>query len=196
METLEKLFGSATKVKMIRLFIFNKDIIFDMKTIIQRTRLTSVQARKELSLLGKVGLVRQKGKAGHYTYTLNESFPYALPLAELMTHTITISHDEIIKKISRTCKLKSVVLSGLFMNQVESRVDMLIIGNQFNRNALSKCMNKLEAEIGKELSYAVLETEDFKYRMGVGDRLIRDILEYPHQVAFDRIGLQNVKSMV
>lgn len=67
---------------------------------------------------------------------------------------------------------------------------MLIIGNQFNRDSLSRTIKKLESEIGKELSYAVLETEDFHYRMGIGDRLIRDILEFPHQVAYDRLGVK------
>jgi hypothetical protein len=114
----------------------------------------------------------------------------------LLTHTITINYDDIVKKIGRTCRLKSVVLSGLFVNQLESKVDMLIIGNQFNRPALTKCMKKIESEIGKELSYAILETEDFRYRLSVGDRLVRDILEFPHQVAFDKMGLHGAGSMV
>jgi putative transposon-encoded protein len=190
MDTLDKLFGSAAKVKVMRLFIFNQDHYFDAKTVASRTRLTAPQSRKELTNLTKIGLIRQKGKPGSRAYALNESFAYLVPLRELMTHTITISYDSMVRKIGRTCKLKSVVLSGLFLNQAESRVDMLIIGTQFNRNALTTCMKKIEAEIGKELSYAILETEDFKYRMSVGDRLVRDILEYPHQVAYDRIGLQ------
>jgi putative transposon-encoded protein len=189
MEILDKLFGSASKVKIMKLFIFNPDHLFDSKAVTQRARLTPTQVRKELTVLTKIGLIKQKGKSGHKIYSLNEAFPYIRPLKELMTHTITISYDDIVKKIGRTCKLKSVVLSGLFINQLESRVDMLIIGNQFNRNALTKCMKNLEAEIGKELSYAILETEDFKYRVSVGDRLVRDILEYPHQIAYDRLGL-------
>jgi hypothetical protein len=195
MDKLDKLFGSASKVKVMRLFIFNKDHLFDMKTITARTRLTSTQARKEISLLAKVGLIKQRGKTGQKSFFLNESFTYLRPLTELLTITITVSYDDIVKKISRTCKLKSVLLSGMFLNQPESRVDMLIIGNQFNRNALTKCMKKIEAEIGKELSYAILETEDFKYRVSVGDRLVRDILEYPHQVAFDRLGLGTGKGL-
>ncbi len=196
MDILDKLFGSAGKVRVIKLFVFNVDHLFDVKSVMQRARLTSAQARKELSLLAKIGLLKQKGKTGSKIYSLNESFPYVRPLTELMTHTITISYDEIVKKIGRTCKLKSVVLSGIFLGNQESRVDMLIIGNHFNKNALTKCMKKIETEIGKEISYAILETEDFKFRMSVGDRLVRDILEFPHQVAYDKIGLQSVESMV
>ncbi len=190
MDTLEKLFGSAAKVKVIRLFIFNPDHIFNLKSIILRTRLTSAQARKEMSLLLKMKMIKTRGIGAKKVYFLNEGFGYLRPLRELLTHTIAISYDDMVKRISRTCKLKSVVLSGLFINNTESRVDMLIIGNQFNKDALNKAVKKIEAEIGKELSYAILETEDFKYRLGVGDRLVRDILEYPHEVAYDRIGLK------
>ncbi len=190
METLEKLFGSAAKVKVIRLFIFNPDQFFNTKMVILRTRLTSAQARKEIAILQKIKLIKSKGSASKKVFFLNESFSYLHPLRDLMTHTMAVSYDDMIKKISRTCKLKSVVLSGLFVNNPESRVDMLIIGNQFNKDALHKSLKKIESELGKELSYTILETEDFHYRRGVGDRLIRDIMEYPHEVAFDRIGLK------
>jgi len=190
MDTLEKLFGSASKVKVMRLFIFNPDHLFDLKTIALRTRLTTAQTRKELALLHKMKLIKSKGvKSSNKIWFLNETFAYLKPLRELMTHTIVISYDDMVKKISRVCKLKSLVLSGLFINNADSRVDMLIIGNQFQKDALKTAMKKIESEIGKELSFAILETEDFKYRLGVGDRLVRDILEYPHQVAYDRIGI-------
>ena len=50
-------------------------------------------------------------------------------------------------------------------------------------------MAGIEAEVGKEIKYAILETDDFKYRLGVGDRLIRDIMDYPHDVALDKLGM-------
>ena len=190
METLEKLFGSAGKVKVMRLFIFNPDQFFNAKAVVLRTRLSSAQARKEITGLLKIKLIKSKGAAAKKVYYLNEAFNYLRPLRELMTHTIAVNYDDMIKRISRTCKLKSVVLSGMFVNMTESRVDMLIIGNQFNKDMLHKTVKKIESELGKELSYAILETEDFHYRRGVGDRLIRDVLEYPHEVAFDRIGLK------
>jgi len=190
METLEKLFGSAAKVKIIRLFIFNPDQFFTTKIITQRTRLTSSQIRKEITLLQKIKLIKSKGIGARKMWYINDTFVHLSPLRELMTHSVAVSYDSLVKKISKTCKLKALVLSGLFINHPESRVDMLIIGNQFNRDSFSRTIKKIESEIGRELSYAVLETEDFHYRMGIGDRLVRDILEFPHQVAFDRLGVK------
>jgi hypothetical protein len=191
MEILEKLFGSASKVKIMRLFIFNPDHFFDPKAVSLRSRINIAQARKDMSLLQKIGLIKPRGAKGNRrTWFLNEEFPYLLPLRELMSYTISVSYEEMVKKLSRVCKLKSLVLSGLFINHFDSRADMLIIGNSIQKDALHLVIKKMESEIGRELKYAVLDTDDFKYRLSVGDRLVRDILEYPHRIAFDRIGIQ------
>ena len=54
---------------------------------------------------------------------------------------------------------------------------------------LSKAVASIEAEIGKELSYSAFDTEDFEYRVGIHDRLVRDILDSPHTVLIDKLGI-------
>ena len=48
----------------------------------------------------------------------------------------------------------------------------------------------MEAEMGRELQYATLSTEEFFYRRSIGDRLVRDVVDFPHEVLVDRIGLR------
>lgn len=191
MEILEKLFGSASKVKVMRLFIFNPEQMFDVKAVALRARISLPQARKEIALLDKMKLIKKRAFRGKLkTWFLDESFIYIKPLRELMAHTISVGHEEIVKKLGKICKLKSVILSGVFINHPEARADMLIVANNINKEALQLTMKKFESEIGRELRYAVLGSEDFTYRYSIGDRLVRDILEYPHRVAFDRIGIE------
>jgi hypothetical protein len=52
---------------------------------------------------------------------------------------------------------------------------------------LKSAIRDLEAHIGHELRYAAFSTADFTYRLGVYDRLIRDILDYPHQIIVDKL---------
>jgi hypothetical protein len=35
--------------------------------------------------------------------------------------------------------------------------------------------------LGKELAYAVFDTNDFKYRVSMYDKLLRDMFDYPHE---------------
>ena len=50
------------------------------------------------------------------------------------------------------------------------------------RNKIEEGVKKIEAEIGTELSYAVFDTKEFIYRINMYDKLVRDILDYPHEI--------------
>ena len=52
-------------------------------------------------------------------------------------------------------------------------------------------MSSIEAELGKELRYAVFETPDFQYRLGIYDKLIRDIFDSEHQKIIDKLGIED-----
>jgi hypothetical protein len=84
-----------------------------------------------------------------------------------------------------------VVISGIFTEQWDGRVDLLIIGNKIRKAVLEATLRNIEAEVGKDLRYACLETPDFIYRLGIGDKLIRDVFDYPHKVILDKIGLSH-----
>jgi hypothetical protein len=50
-------------------------------------------------------------------------------------------------------------------------------------------MRRLESEIGRELRYTMLVSEDFLYRLNMNDKLVRDTFDYPHRIVFDRLNI-------
>ncbi len=58
-----------------------------------------------------------------------------------------------------------------------------------NERILRNRVRVLEAELGKEIRYAAMSTQDFFYRLNMSDKLLRDILDYPHSIAFDRLNI-------
>jgi hypothetical protein len=92
--------------------------------------------------------------------------------------------------LKRAGSLRVVVLSGLFTGALETKVDMLIVGDKLEDKHLESAVRTLEAELGRELRYAAFSTEDFRYRVGVYDRLIRDVFDYPQRTILDKIGLK------
>ncbi len=82
-----------------------------------------------------------------------------------------------------------LILSGLFKEEWEARLDMLIVVDRAKRSAIESVLSQIEAEIGREIRYAILDSEDFKYRVSVGDKLVRDVLDYPHEVALDKLSI-------
>jgi hypothetical protein len=59
---------------------------------------------------------------------------------------------------------------------------MLIVGDNIKRRKVEEEIRKLEAEIGVELAYAVFDSKEFSYRLNMYDKLVRDILDFPHEI--------------
>ena len=84
METLSKLFGNETKVKIMKLFLFNPERVFDVRDIGERVKSDSTKVRREINLLEKIGLIKQrignKKKIHGHGFVLDSCFTYLLPL--------------------------------------------------------------------------------------------------------------------
>ncbi|MEX0931731.1 MAG: hypothetical protein WDZ88_03190 [Candidatus Paceibacterota bacterium] len=209
MEILAKLFGSASRVKILRLFLFNDDTAFEVSDVVSRAKVSTGEARKETQTLLKIGCIKKKSftkdvyaKNGKLVtvkkkkvegFELNHDFLYLIPLQNLLIHIAPLDNKQFAKRLASTGNLKLVVVSGVFLKQEESRIDLLIVGDKLKMNALESVVKTLEAEIGKELRFAALDTADFEYRLGVCDRLVRDVLDYPHQKIVDKLGVVSPK---
>ncbi len=193
METLSKLFGSENKVKIMRLFLFNPDYVFDVRDISKRIKSYPAKVRKEMSVLEKTGLVKRKSSNRKSMrgqgFALDSSFTYLSPLQNFLINTEPFHPKEIIKRISRLGNIKMILVAGVFIQEPESRLDILIVGDGIKPAKLQNTIKVLESEIGKELKYAYFTTSDFKYRYSMFDKLTRDILDYPHKMILNKLGI-------
>ena len=193
METLAKLFGSEAKVKIMRLFLFNPDHVFDTSDIAERVKSDPSKVRREVSVLEKMGLVKRrpthkKKKNGH-GFIVDNQFAYLSPLQNFLINTEPLNPKEIVNKITRLGSIKLIIIAGVFIQEPESRADILIVGDNVKRAKLENLIKILESEIGKELRYAYFTTDDFKYRLSMSDKLIRDILDYPHRKVLNKLSI-------
>ncbi len=206
METLAKLFGGLQRVKVMRLFLFNPELVFETAEIATRAKVSMTQARTEIQFLKKAGLIRKgkgsreekkelKGKTKitikkYEGWTLEPKFTHLEPLRVLLLRSNFLQGDEIVGKLAKAGKMKLVIAAGIFIQDLTSRVDLLVVGDKLNRDAVAAAIRTVEAEVGKDLNYAVFETSDFQYRLGVYDKLIRDILDYPHERLLDKLNVR------
>jgi stalled ribosome alternative rescue factor ArfA len=207
MDTLGIIFGTEARVKIMRLFLLNPEEPFDIDMISSKSKVDKKNTRKECGALEKSGLIKkkifyktiEKKKRGKISfskkkssgYILNQTFTHISALKNLLINSETLEKNLLLKKLSKVGKLTFVVVSGIFTQDEDSRVDILIVGNNINKSALINTIKGIEAEIGKELAYAFFETQDFQYRLGMYDKLVRDILDYPHQILIDKIQHQS-----
>lgn len=189
MEPLAKLFGSPARLKTLRLFIFNKDTAYTLAEIAERTKLAKAIVRKELGDLTASGLVRKKGSQAPVSYQTNAKFEYLNVLDTFVRETTNVQPAYMVKALKRAGAPKLIALSGLFTGNLETRVDLLVVGDNLDERVLASVIRTFEAELGREIRYAAFATVDFRYRLGVFDRLLRDVFDYPHRLLVDKIGL-------
>ena len=206
MEILNALFGSMTKVKVLRFFLFNEGKPFLLKELVERTKSTADALKKELTVLVKADIVRKREvskevqvlrgtktvtkKLSGTGYILNPGFAYLEPLKNLLTIASLHADESLARRFATAGRIKLFVAAGVFTQNWDSRIDLLIVGDDLNLTKIESVIKVIESEIGKEISYSAFETLDFEYRLGIHDRLIRDILDYPHVTLLDRIGVE------
>jgi len=132
------------------------------------------------------GKITESKKKSH-GFILNAEFTYMSALKQLLMNTQSLDGGDIVKRLAKAGKLKLVVVSGVFIQDPQSRVDILVVGDRISKNVLDKTIKNIESEIGKELTYAYFEVLDYQYRLQMYDKLVRDILDYPHEVLLDKI---------
>lgn len=189
MERLARIFGSPARLKMLRLFVFNQDAAYTLSEVAERTKLSKETARREITELIAASLVRKKGERAAAHYQVNAHFEHLAELNAFIRETTNVRPRKIIGELKRAGALRLVVLSGHFTGILEPQVDMLIVGDSLNERVLAHAVHALEAELGREIRYASFATPDFRYRLGVYDRLLRDVFDYPHRVLIDKVGL-------
>ena len=208
METLSLLFTNATRVKLMRLFLFNTTESYNLKQLAERTKCEPRDLEKELPLLVKAGmivpkkvndtLVVKKGKktlerkVKVWSWHLDLGFEFLLPLQNLLINIPPLRSKEMLERLSGVGKLKLVIVAGVFIQDPTSRIDLLVVGDNIKKGLVDKKIKVMESEIGKELNYAAFETADFQYRLGVCDKLVSDIIDYPHERLLDKLNPESL----
>tara|TARA_B100002003_G_C13867824_1_gene424484 strand:- start:78 stop:695 length:618 start_codon:yes stop_codon:yes gene_type:complete len=205
MDELGKLFGNPARVKIMRLFLFNNEEAYDNEEVSKRTKVPKTTVRKETTVLEKANLIKKRSffkevKRGRGKkvktikkrvkgWALNPDFYYLSALQNLLIETPPFSNSQIEKKFKKAGSIKLLLVSGVFIQEWDNKVDILVVGDKLNHSIVDHAVRVLESEVGTELSYAVFNTPEFEYRMNIYDKLIRSILDYPHSVVINKLNL-------
>ena len=200
-DPLSILFGSAARVKLLRFFLFNpsKEFLFD--DISRRAKLVRRTARTEISALEKAGVIKQKTiyidvpgkskKMKSLAYTLNKDFPELQALQTFLFETAPIDGKNLLKHLRQAGTLDFVGISGVFVRNFEQRLDVMLSMKKFSLSKVEKAIRSLEAEVGVEIRFAAMSSDDLMYRVGMYDKLMRDFFDYSHEVLVDKIGVKD-----
>jgi hypothetical protein len=186
-ETLENLFGSKERTRLLRFFLQNPEQSFDPDEIFKKNMLNSGKTRSELSSLVKIKFVLKRTRKGKNFYELNPEFIFYPELKNLFVKANVSPHCKSLTRVSKIGNIKLAVVSGAFINYGKSKADMILVGDNVSKAKLKNLMSALEAEIGKEITFVLMTMEEFKYRLNMLDKFILEFLEGPHEELIDKI---------
>jgi hypothetical protein len=203
MELLARLLGGTERVKIMRFFLHHEDQVASLADISEKTKSKSVVARKELTALSAIGFIEKKRTKTVVTsgtgkkatskikevngYKLNPLFPHNKALKELLFDFLAIDKRELASRFKLTGRIKLFIMSGVFIGDAKSRVDVLIVGESINRPKAEKIFEQLAAELGREIIYSIMDVEEFEYRFKMYDKFVRDIMGMDHEKVVDKL---------
>jgi DNA-binding transcriptional ArsR family regulator len=180
---LENLFGSRTRVKLLKLFLLSEGRFF-VREIARLTGEEINSVRRELKNLVEFGLVKEvSAEVGRTAkdeskkfYEVDVNFVLYEELKNLFLKTRLLVERVFIKNIKRLGNVKLLVLAGFFVNDEEAKTDLLIAG-QINKRALANFINKISHEFNQPIRYTIMSSAEFNYRHKITDKFLFEILE-------------------
>ncbi len=212
-EILEKLFESDPKVRILRICMRNSEDSFTREDLAKRSQLRLRVVSQELEKLVRIGVIErgnariteekiQKKKYGEKykikiitksrkatIYFANKNLEIFPELQNLISKASVTSKREIANKIKSLGNIKLALVSGIFINNPNSRTDLLIVGDKISAKKVNAFLSKIEADLGKSIHYTLMDTSEFKYRISMYDRFLRDILEFPHEKLINKVNI-------
>ena len=195
---LEYLFGSKTRVKMLKTFFMHQTKSYYVREL---SRLLGSQinaVRRELELLNKAGIIKEttdhdnsvdyeQGSTLRKYYVLDtESLLYP-ELQALLQKAQFMGEQKFIEALqTRGGEVGLLMVMGQFLGDKTVPSDLLIVGELKERN-IAKIIEDYEKESGMELRFTLMTTPEFKDRRRMMDKFLYAIFEAQHVKVVDKL---------
>jgi len=205
---LESVFGSRTRVKLLKLFLTHPNEYFFVREIARKVEEKINSVRRELANLEDLGLIVTEDKikldeekdikparnasrsvAGGEKkkyYITNTDFVLYNEFRNLILKSRLLLEKSLAKEIKNLGKIKFLVLSGIFVDDKGAKTDFLLVGS-IDKKKLDGLIKKIEKNFDQEIRYTIMTPQEFKYRNQITDKFLFEVLEGKKIVVIDEL---------
>ena len=193
-EQLTILFGSKTRVKLLRHFLADPEQKYYVRELTRILNDHINAIRHELGNLENAHMVTKKKSQGKLYYRLNQEVHGMTELKELFTEPPAPEPEPEPQPVFGTKPappkpelgdIQLLVHNGKFVNNAESPADILVVG-EIDDDLFKPYIKKLEAKHG-DVRYTVMSEDEFEYRRKLFDRFITLMLSEPKKVIINHL---------
>ncbi len=177
MTSLQDLMISRVRVKLIELFFHHPEEMYYVREITRLTREEINAVRRELDRMVSFSLLKSEQRGNRVYYFLNPRYPFYQELRQMVAKTtgLGVKLRQLKRKLGT---LEFVMFSSRFVAKQTLRqgeVDMLIVGDVVLPE-LEVLVKEQEKDLGREINYSVLTSDEFTFRKQRRDPFIMDVL--------------------
>ncbi|MFA5420406.1 MAG: hypothetical protein WC280_00030 [Patescibacteria group bacterium] len=214
---LEKIFGSKSRVKLLKIFLLNPDSSFYIRQLSRDLKLQVNSVRRELINLEEFGLISSTNNNINLSdlsnnSELDSSAKKKSDTVELTSGSLKdkkyykVNKNFILFSEIKSLILKAQILSGEnFIKKLKDVCDpkFILLGGMFLNNEgaptdvlivanienhkLLKIIDDLESEMNRSINFTVMDEKEFKYRQEVADVFLHNVLNNKKIILLDKI---------
>jgi len=157
---LDTLITSKTRIKLLLKFFLNSNASSYLRNLEGEFRESTNGIRLELNKFEKAGLLQSRISGNKKLYQANTNHPLFNDIHNLLLKYI--GFDQIISTvIAKLGNVHKLYLVGSFARGIDSEViDLLLVGNNINREYLARLTDKGEKLIKRKIRYLVYSTDE------------------------------------
>lgn len=196
---LEHLFGSKTRLKLLRLFFREQEKAFFVREL---TRIIDVQinaVRRELELLVAAGLVEETEVQANTSrdpssslkkyYRLNRTSLLYPEIQSLLIKAKVLEDQSFFGDIQKKGgDIVLFILSGSFTGDKRAATDILMVGNLKERSIMNM-IEDYEKSHGTALRFTFMTEQEFHDRRQIMDKFLFSIFECEHIKVINTLGI-------
>jgi len=177
---LEELVKSRTRLKLLKLFLMEREREFYLRELGRLTGENLNSLRLELRNLAKAGIIAERRSGNQKLYRADRSCPVHEELRRLVIKTVGLG-DAIRVKLTKLGGVKYALIFGSFASGeevAESDIDLLMIGD-VDEEQMVETVRNLEEEMSREINYILWNSKEFQRRTKKRHHLLLEIVEKP-----------------
>jgi len=132
-EILEQLFDSLVKVRLLKLFLRNPNSAFELSEIAKKIKSDLSICRRQINKLESINFINGRIKKKKKNYSVNQDFDFYNELRTLVLKSSPASKKKILRRLKDLGKINLAILSGIFIDADNARVDLLVVGDSIKQ---------------------------------------------------------------
>jgi len=193
---LEHLFGSKTRLRLLRTFFRKPDESFYVRELSRMLRVQINAIRRELKILSKTRLIKEtdeyigdetvQGSSLRKYYALDNTSVLYPEMQALLLKDQFLGKQKFIEEMkNKGGNIKLFLLTGQFTGDKVAPSDLLLVGNRLKPTVIPRLIKKYEKEFGFEVRFTLMSVKEFYDRRHIMDKFLYALFEADHMKVVD-----------